>query len=170
MGIIYDQPKGVALEGLTIGRGNNFFLNWILSLNFFSLFILSPFCGVVVGWWAIFPRCNYPPCHVPSRTWVATILITALFITRGWVYTYIYILSPGMDITLILKVPTGYYNACIKFNRYRGRGLSDTDSSQCPKWKRSNSLITVSLRFFFVLPGLEDMVHHSSLGARFIQV
>jgi hypothetical protein len=24
MGIIYDQPKGVALEGLAVGRGSNF--------------------------------------------------------------------------------------------------------------------------------------------------
>jgi hypothetical protein len=29
MGIIYDQPKGVALEGLTIGKENNF-----LNLHF----------------------------------------------------------------------------------------------------------------------------------------
>jgi hypothetical protein len=82
---------------------------------------------------------------------VVTTFITTLFVTKGRVCTHIYCLSPSLDIMLILKIPTEYYNWCIKFCRYGGRGLSSTDSSQFPKWKRNNSPITVSLRLLSYL-------------------
>jgi formylmethanofuran dehydrogenase subunit A len=52
------------------------------------------------------------------------------FLNPGGVSTHIYNFSSSLDITLFLKIPTGYYKAHIKFNSYGGRGLSDNDSGQ----------------------------------------
>jgi hypothetical protein len=52
---------------------------------------------------------------------------------RRGLHTYLYSLSPSLDITLILKIPTGHdndANTWIKFSSYRARGLSDVDSSE----------------------------------------
>jgi hypothetical protein len=50
---------------------------------------------------------------------------------QGWgLHTHIYSVRPSLDITLILKIPAGYYNTNIKFNKYRGRGLSNANHGQ----------------------------------------